>query len=129
MTPTGPSASVAKAASRRPKHLDRWDGDGVQFIFGVAVTPNLHILADELPAKAWQKLARPPRYEVQTQPRRRPDNVKEPIVVAREFENIRLVSETVAEFEYRPTACRTSYRMIVVHKNLSVEKGEQLLFG
>lgn len=110
------------------KHLDRWDGDGVQFIFGADVTPNLHILADDLPAKAWQKLARPPRYEVQTQPRRRPKNVKEPIVVAREFTNIRLVAETVAEFEYRPTACRKSYRMIVVHKNLSVEKGERVLF-
>ena len=110
------------------KHLDRWDDDGVGFIFGVNVTPHLHMRADDLPAKAWQTLSRPPRYEVQTQPRRRPKNVKEPIVVAREFENIRLVSETVAEFEYRPTACRKSYRLIVVRKNLSVEKGEQVLF-
>ena len=44
------------------------------------------------------------------------------------FKNIRLVSETVAEFEYRPTACRQSYRLIVLRKNLSVEKGEQVLF-
>lgn len=110
------------------KHLDRWDDDGVQFLFGVNVTANLHMLADDLPETAWQTLTRPPRYAVQTQPRRRPENVKEPIVVAREFENIRLVSETVAEFEYRPTACRQSYRLIVVRKNLSVEKGEQVLF-
>jgi Transposase DDE domain group 1 len=110
------------------KHLDRWDDDGVQFLFGVNVTANLHILADDLPETAWQTLTRPPRYQVQTQPRRRPANVKEPIVVAREFENLRLVSETVAEFEYRPTACRQSYRLIVVRKNLSVEKGEQVLF-
>src|SRR4051812_45429486 len=110
------------------KHLDRWDGDGVQFLFGVNVTPNLHILADDLPAGAWQTLTRPPHYEVQTRPRRRPDNVKEPIVVARGFKNIRLLSETVAEFEYRPTACRKSYRLIVVRKNLSVEKGVQVLF-
>ncbi len=110
------------------KHLDRWDGDGVQFLFGVNVTANLHILADDLPAEDWQTLTRPPRHQVQTQPRRRPANVKEPIVVAREFKNIRLVSETVAESEYRPTACRQSYRLIVVRKNLSVEKGEQVLF-
>ena len=32
------------------KHLDRWDADGVQFIFGVDVTANLHVLADDLPA-------------------------------------------------------------------------------
>ena len=90
------------------KHLDRWDDDGVQFLFGVNVTPQLHMLADDLPAGAWQTLTRPPHYEVQTRPRRRPDNVKEPIVVARGFKNIRLLSEAVAEFEYRPTACRKS---------------------
>src|SRR4029077_12849687 len=38
------------------------------------------------------------------------------------------VSEDVAEFDYRPSACRKSYRMVVVRKNLSVEKGEQVLF-
>ncbi len=110
------------------KHLDRWDGDGVQFIFGADATVHLQFLADDLPAEAWQTLTRPPRYQVQTQPRRRPDNVKEPIVVAREFKNIRLVSEAVAAFDYRPTACGQTYRMIVVRKNLSVEKGEQVLF-
>lgn len=110
------------------KHLDRWDDDGVQFIFGVDVTAHLHILADDLPAGAWQTLSRPPRYEVQTRPRQRPANVKELIVVERGFKNIRLVSETVAEFDYRPTACRKSYRLIVVRKNLSVERGAQVLF-
>lgn len=110
------------------RHLDRWDADGVQFIFGVDATARRHILADDLPADVWQVLERPPRYEVKTQPRRRPENVKEPIVVERGFQNIRLVSEMVAEFDYRPTACRQSYRLIVVRKNLSVEKGEQVLF-
>jgi hypothetical protein len=111
------------------KHLDRWDDDPrVQFIFGANVTANLHILADDLPAQAWQPLQRPPHYQVQTEPRQRPQNVKEPIVVARQFENIRLVSEEVAEFAYRPTACRQSYRLVVLRKNLSVEKGERVLF-
>jgi hypothetical protein len=110
------------------RHLDRWDAEGVQFIFGVDAMPNLCILADDLPATAWQTLERPPRYAVKTEPRTRPKNVKEPIVVEREFKNIRLVSETVAEFEYRPAACRQSYRLVVVRKNLSVEKGAQVLF-
>jgi hypothetical protein len=110
-------------------HLDRWDGDGVRFIFGVDAMPNLQALADDLPAGAWQALARPPRYAVRTEPRARPANVKEPIVVARGFQNIRLVSEAVAEFDYRPTACRQGYRLIVVRKDLSVERGEQVLFA
>jgi hypothetical protein len=100
----------------------------VQFLFGVNVTANLHVLADDLPATAWQTLKRPPRYAVKTQPRRRPENAKEPIVGERAFQNIRLVAEEVAAFDYRPTACRQSYRLIVVRKNLSVEKGEQVLF-
>jgi hypothetical protein len=65
---------------------------------------------------------------VQTQPRERPDNVKEAIVGQRAFQNLKLVSEEVAEFNYRPTACRTTYRMVVVRKNLSVERGERVLF-
>ena len=73
-------------------------------------------------------MQRPARYTVQTQPRQKPDRVKEAIVVARQFENQRLQAEEVAEFNYRPTACRTTYRMVVVRKNLSVEKGERVLF-
>ena len=34
----------------------------------------------------------------------------------------------MAEFAYCPTACKKTYRVVVVRKNLSVEKGEQLLF-
>ena len=34
----------------------------------------------------------------------------------------------MAEFRYRPTACTTSYRMVVVRKNISEERGEERLF-
>jgi hypothetical protein len=44
------------------------------------------------------------------------------------FGNIRLNSEDVTEFDYRPTACRKIYRMVALRKNLTVEKGEQALF-
>jgi hypothetical protein len=110
-------------------HLDRWDADPrVRFIFGYDATPNLRDIAARLPERAWKPLRRPARYEVQTQPRQRPDNVKEAVVVAREFDNIKLQSEQVAEFNYRPRACGQEYRMVVVRKNLSVEKGERRLF-
>jgi hypothetical protein len=49
-------------------------------------------------------------------------------VQAREFENRRLCLEEVAEFYYRPSACGQAYRMVVVRKNISVAKGEKLLF-
>jgi hypothetical protein len=111
------------------EHLDRWNADSrVRFVFGYDAAPNLVATAEWLPERAWQPLQRPPRYHMQTQPRKRPDNVKEAVVVRREFANIKLVSEEVAEFNYRPAACGTSYRMVVVRKNLSVEKGERVLF-
>jgi len=110
-------------------HLDRWDDDPrVRFIFGYDAAANLKGMAEYLPAHAWRRLERPARYLIQTEPRPRPAKVKEAIVVAREFQNIRLCSEDVAEFDYQPTACAKVYRMIVVRKNLSVEKGERRLF-
>jgi len=111
------------------EHLDRWsDNPRVRFLFGYEATANLKGLAEDLPARAWKPLHRPARYDVKTTPRPRPDNVKEALVVAREFENQRLRSEEVAEFNYRPSACKKTYRMVVIKKNISVEQGEKLLF-
>ena len=110
------------------QHLDRWNAAGVRFLFGINAMPNLVEMAESLPQRAWKPLKRGPKYEVQTQPRERPENVKERIVVAKQYENIKLVSEEVAEFDYQPTACDEFYTIIVLRKNLSVEKGEQVLF-
>ena len=109
-------------------HLDRWDADGVRFVFGYDARANLIREADALPARAWTRLVRRPRYEVQTEPRQRPVNVKEAIIVERAFKNLRLEAEAVAEFAYQPIACTTPYRMVVVRKNISVEQGDQRLF-
>lgn len=110
------------------EHLDRWDADKrVRFLFGYDAMPNLTALADAMPERAWRTLQRPPRYEVRTRTRRRPDNVKEGIVAARQFVNLRLEGEEVAEFSYRPTACAKDYRMVVVRKNLSRQQGEAML--
>ena len=110
------------------KHLDRWDGRGTRFIFGINAMPNLIEIADNLSESLWRPLLRPAKYEVKTQPRRRPVNIKEQIVIERQYENIRLRSEDVAEFAYRPTKCNKTYRIVVLRKNLSVERGEKVLF-
>ncbi len=109
------------------KHFDRWS-EQVDFVFGMDVFPNVRILADSLPQQAWHPLHRKPKYQVQTKERRRPQNVKEAIVKQRGFKNIRLVSEHVTEVPYQPTKCAKTYRLVIVRKNLSVEKGEELLF-
>jgi hypothetical protein len=90
--------------------------------------PNLKEHANGLPQEAWSRLVRPARYPVKTQPRQRPQHVKEQLVIEHEYKNIRLVSEDVAEFDYQPCGCKHSYRVVVVRKNLSVEKGQWVLY-
>ena len=110
------------------EQLDRWDDDNVTFVFGFDATPNLYEIAENLPKTAWKPLHRKPRYEVKTSPRARPQNVKQEVVERREFNDIRLIKEYVAEFPYRPTACDREYRMVVVWKDLEVHKGQRKLF-
>ena len=110
------------------EHLDRWDAAGVQFVFGFDSKQNLVKLTESLAEQVWKPLERRAKYEVRTQPRERPENVKEAVVVEREFRNIRLVSEDVAEFDYSPGCCEKTYRVVVLRKNLSIEMGQSRLF-
>ena len=108
--------------------MDRWDAAGVRFVFGCDARANVIGMADALPPRAWRRLVRRPAYEVQTEPRARPANVKEAVIVERAFKNLRLEAEAVAEFAYQPGACAKPYRMVVVRKNISVEQGDDRLF-
>jgi hypothetical protein len=111
------------------ERLDRWDDAGdVRFIFGIDAMSNLYEIAENLPQNAWKTLHRRAKYDVKTEPRRRPENVKQQVVEAREFEDIRLMKEYVAEFRYRPVKCRKSYRVVVVWKELEVHRGQKKLF-
>ena len=110
------------------QHLDRWNRDGVRFVFGYDVHQNLVAKAQELPKTSWCRLQRREKYEVKTEPRARRERVKERVVVEREYKNFRLQSERVAEFEYSPTKCELEYWMVALEKNVSVEEGERVLF-
>jgi hypothetical protein len=109
-------------------HLDRWDEAGVKFVLGLDAHPKVVALAEALPEKAWTRLERVPKYEIRTEPRTKPDRVKEAIVREKGYENIVLVGEDVTHLDYRPAACRKSYRLVIVRKNLSVQRGERELF-
>lgn len=107
--------------------LDRWDRQGVQFIFGMDAHAKVVKLAQALPEEAWEALERLPRYEIATEPRTKPDNVKEAVVRFKGYTNQVLVGESVAELDYQPGKCERSYRLIAVRKNISVRSGEQVL--
>ena len=110
------------------EHLDRWDQDGVRFIFGIDATPALYEITENLRKNAWKELRRRPKRKVRTVRRRRAEKVKQQIVEQREFEDVRLAKEYVAEFIYRPAKCRRSYRVIAVWKDLEVYQGQKKLF-
>jgi hypothetical protein len=109
-------------------HLDRWDEEGLKFILGIDAHEKLVNIADELAASAWKRLERLPKYEILTEPRRKAFRYKEQIVIEKAFANKVLVAEDVAEIEYKPGKCGRNYRVVIVRKNISVQKGEKALF-
>jgi hypothetical protein len=106
------------------EHLDGWDDAGdVRFLFGIDAHPTLVALAEGLPAEAYSFLERPPGYVIKTAPRQRPERVKPEVVRRRGFETIHTLEEMVAEFDYRPVACRKGYRLVVLRKRLGIDEG------
>lgn len=104
--------------------LDRWNKDGVRFVFGYDARANMIAQAERVPDTVYQELERQADIHLRT----RPENVKDRIVREREYKVIRTTSEEVFDFEYQPVSCRQSYRVVALRKNLSVEKGEAALF-
>ena len=102
--------------------LDRWDSQGIKFLFGMDAHPKVVPLAEALPEEAWKPLERLPRYEIATEPRRKAPRVKEALVRFKGYLNKKLVGESVAEFNYQPNKCGRAYRLVVVRKNISVQR-------
>ena len=124
-------------------HLDRWDEQAIQFLFGLDASPTLKLHAELLgkteakgkpsPAKGtpspWKELVRPSRCAgIKTQERHKPPNVKEQVVAERNYQNLRLRKEHVAEMEYRPGKCHKSYRLVICRKTIDVEMGQEKLW-
>ena len=109
------------------KHLDRWDREGVTFVFGIDAMPNLYEKAEQIEESEWEVLERRAR-RVRTKCRRKKVRHKDRIVRERGYKNITLEEEYVAEINYRPTKCKQEYRVIVLWKELTVSEGQPLLF-
>jgi hypothetical protein len=109
-------------------HFDRWAAKA-DFIFGMDCNAALRAQAEALDERSWKRLERKPKYETlthQTRERFQTD-AKERIVREREYVNLELNYEDVAEFSYQPGKCKRPYRVVVVRKNISKLKGEQVL--
>jgi len=106
-------------------NFDRWTKRGVGFAFGMDAMSNLVKTAENLDKKCWRVLKRREKNTPKSgKKRQRPLRVKEQIVVENQYKNIKLEKEHVAQFNYQPTKCKKSYRVVVLRKKLSVEKGQ-----
>ena len=108
--------------------FDRWDADGVRFVFGYDAKANLVQTAERQPEDLYHELAAKAERQIATRPRTRPTNVKDDIVRQRAYKTIRTKKQDVVEFSYRPRACKQDYRVVAVRKNLSIERGDNVLF-
>ena len=81
--------------------------------------------ADALPESAWEPLRCRPKARGR---RRGGERVKEKIVADKEYRKLRLESEHVAEWEHRPVKCGKPYRLVVLCKRISVERGQKRFF-
>jgi hypothetical protein len=107
--------------------FDQW-AEKVDFVLGTDNIAALRTRAEALPETAWKRLQRPAPYENKTgKTRARRHNRKQQVVRDREFLNLRLNGEEVAEFTYKPNKCRRAYRVVVLRKNVSRVKGETAL--
>lgn len=110
------------------EHFDRWNAEGVEFVFGVDAMPNLVKIADSLENTEWKPLRRRRKRPPKTARRRKRPNYKQAIVEENGYQNKRLQGESIAEFDYQPGKCSRSYRMVVVRKEVEVTRGQQKLF-
>lgn len=109
------------------EYFDRWHDDGVNFVLGYPAEHHLVERAEH--TGAWRTLRRPIR-EPKTQSRARPENVRQNIVVEKGCKDFRTLGEKITEFDYVPSRhkCRHTYRVVVVKKDISVEKHQVCLF-
>jgi hypothetical protein len=109
--------------------FDRWDAGGVRFVFGYDARANLVERADDAPERLYHELVARAERVVLTAARARPANVKDQVVRQRRFKVLRQKRQDVVEFYYRPGKCKKDYRVVALRKDLSVERGEEVLFS
>jgi hypothetical protein len=109
--------------------LDRFDDDGVRFVFGYDAKANLIKQAEGIDDAIYHELVTRAETKIATTPRARPVNVKDDIVRERNYKVLRQTAQDVVEFAYRPGNCDRDYRVVALRKNISVERGENVLFS
>ncbi len=109
------------------EEFDRWNEEGVKFVFGYDAMLNIKGIAQDIPEEEYARLVRHTE-EAAARPREKQVPYKRIKILIRGFKHMELCAEDIVEFPYRPIKCKQTYRMIAVRKKISVEKGCYKLF-
>lgn len=109
------------------ENFDRWHEDGVRFVLGYDAMKNLKTRADQVPDEEYARLTRRAEHSFQGRGRARQRRYKAEVIQRKGYKTIHLNSEDVAEFDYKPTKTKLTYRVIVLRKNLTIERGQGTL--
>jgi len=107
-------------------HLDRWDDDGVRFVFGHDADPGFVNRAENMLFDDSAELVRKAKRAFSTTRAKQP-RIKEEIVRERGYLNKRLLAEDTIEFDYKPHRAKKSYRIIVLRKWIVEERGQRTI--
>lgn len=107
-------------------HLDRWDDDGVRFVFGHDANAGFVNRAENMLFDDSTELVRNAERAF-TATRAKQPRIKEEIVKERGYLNKRLLAEDTIEFDHKPKRATKSYRIVVLRKWIVEERGQRVL--
>lgn len=115
-------------AFTQTRHLDKWNADGVRFVFGFSVVRPIRRRIEGIAEQCWQPLERD-AGDVEGAQRQRPENVRQRIVTEKGYKDLRVKSEHITEFQHCPSRAKGSYRLVVLRKEVEAYEGETRLFS
>lgn len=107
------------------KDLDELDNEGVRFVFGYDARKNMIGEANDIYQNEYQALVR--KAEEVLNARTKQPRVKEEIIRNREYLNLKVEEEDIAEFDYQPGTTNRNYRIVVLVKTIVEQKGQLTL--
>lgn len=109
------------------RHLDRWDEHGVRFVFGYDAHRSFVEQARDIDDGDYRELVRKADEAFAGKRRAKPPRIKDRIIRDRNFLNLSVWSEDLAEFDHKPSAATKTYRIVVLRKIILEERGQQCL--
>jgi len=108
-------------------YIDGWDADGVRFVFGYDAVKAMVGRAQSVEDDEYRELVRKADEVFEGKARAKQPRVKEQIIREREYRNMRLEREDVADFEHEPCKAKRPYRFVALRKTIIEERGQRCL--